>query len=412
MKLILHNVVCSLTSALDLVGVNEVHHGKRVSLMAANVAQTLGWSAQLQIDILYAGMLHDCGVSTTGEHKSLVSELDWSDSQNHCERGYQYLTECPPFSKYADWILYHHTHWSDLEKMDLAESDKLAANLIFLLDRVDFLQAKHIGFEHFDSNILIKKQRIIDDIQKYENSFFSPVLIDAFLLAAKKESFWLAMDDYYINASVQNYSELSPVIKLSFEEIRSIAELFSKVIDAKSTFTKEHSLYVALLSRFLAEKLDFNLNELQEIEIAGMLHDLGKLRVPDDILNKPGALTPEEKSYIARHSFDTVQLLRNVFPGTRIAEWAGFHHENLNGTGYPFHLTAEELDSGCKIIAVADTFQALVQNRPYRGTLTIEEILPIIDEMVVTGKLAKPIVEVLKKYQHESYAIASHGKIT
>ena len=406
MKLILHDIVCSLSSALDLVGVNEVHHGKRVSLMAANVAATLGWNEALQLDMLYSGMLHDCGVSTTGEHQKLVSELDWEDSQNHCERGYQYLAGCPSFAKYADWILYHHTHWTDLEKMDLHEQDKLAANLIFLVDRVDFLQAKYVGFDQFDCNILLKTHKIIDDISQYQASFFSPVLVEAFVQTAKKESFWLAMDSYYINTSVQYYSELSPIVRLNFEQIRSIAGLFSKVIDAKSRFTEEHSKYVAVLSRFLAEKLRFEEHELQEIEIAGMLHDLGKLRVPDEILNKPGPLTPQEQSYIARHSFDTVQLLRNIFPGTKIAEWAGFHHENVNGSGYPFHLKAEELDLGSKIIAVADTFQALVQNRPYRGTLTLAEILPIIDEMVDSGKLESNVVAVLKQYQHECYRLA------
>lgn len=405
MKLILHDVVCSLSSALDLVGVTEVHHGKRVALMAANVAQTLGWDVNVQLDLLYAGMLHDCGVSTTGEHEKLVAELDWQNSQEHCVRGSEYLLQCPLLQQYAPWIYYHHTHWEHLAHTDLRKFDQLVANLLFLVDRVDFLQANLVGFDKYDT-ILLKKQEVIAAINQYAGNLFAPELIAAFNQTAQKESFWLAMDPYYVNLSVQNYSELCPLIRLNFEQIRSIVALFSKVIDAKSPFTEKHSKSVAQLARFLAEKLAFKPHELEEIEIAGMLHDLGKLRVPDAILNKQGPLTPEERTFIIRHSFDTVQLLKNIFPKTKIAQWAGFHHENLNGSGYPFHLHSEQLDLGARIIAVADVFQALVQNRPYRGTLGIAEIMPIIESMLSAGKLDRGVVEVLQAHIDACYALA------
>jgi HD-GYP domain-containing protein (c-di-GMP phosphodiesterase class II) len=407
MKLVFHDVVCSLTSALDLVGVTEVYHGKRVAIMAANVAKVLGWSNEQQLDLLYAGMLHDCGVSTTTEHTKLVSELEWRDAYAHCERGSRYLNDCLPFAKYATWILHHHDHWTALQGTDLNEFDKLATNLIFLVDRVDFLQAKYVGFEKFDSNILLKKQKIVDEIQQYKGTYFSDVLMEGFLNAAEKESFWLSMDPYYINTSIQTYSIFSPQETLTFSLIRNIAELFSKVIDAKSPFTEQHSKYVAIVARFLAEKLGFDEDELEEIEIAGMLHDLGKLRVPDDILNKNSPLTEQEHAHIVRHSFDTQQLLKAIFPNTRIANWAAYHHESLNGHGYPFRLNAGELDLGARIVAVADVFQALVQKRPYRNTLTPDEIKPIMDAMVVNGKLDIDVLEVLNRYKDECYQLAS-----
>jgi HD-GYP domain-containing protein (c-di-GMP phosphodiesterase class II) len=406
MQLNLHDIVCSLSSSLDFVGVNDTHHGKRVALMAAGVANTLGWDEAMQLDMLYAGMLHDCGVSTTGEHAKLISELDWDNAQAHCIRGHRYLTECPLLAKYATWVLYHHTHWEDLETLALDKQDKLAANLLYLADRVDFLQLKYAGIGPGSNRIFFEKQRIIDEIARFAGSFFAPVLMDAFIRTARKESFWLAMDPFYVSLSVQNYSGFSPVVSLNFEQIRSIAELFSRVIDAKSHFTEEHSKRVALIARFLAAQLAFSEDELHQIEIAAMLHDLGKLRIPDDILNKNGPLTEEENGYILRHSFDTAQLLNSIFPRTKISHWAGLHHENLAGDGYPFRLHASEIDLGARIIAAADCFQALSQNRPYRESLALEQIVAIIEKMVTDGKLDTTVVSVLLDNREKCYQLA------
>lgn len=406
MELVFHDVICSLGSSLDLVGVTEVHHGKRVALMAASIAKALGWEEQAELDMLYAGMLHDCGVSNTEEHTHLVSELEWINTQTHCVRGHRYLNDCPVFEKYAIWILHHHTHWTELKHLDLPEHDKLAANLIFLVDRVDFLQAKYVNFNRRDSDILLKKCHIVEEIQAFRGTFFAPMLVDVFFEMSKRESFWLEMDAGYIDSSVRAYAPLSSRKFATFPMLLSIALLFSKVIDAKSHYTKEHSKYVAVLARFLAKKMGFNREEQQHIELAGMLHDLGKLRVPDYILDKRAPLNESERACMLRHSFDTMQVLKVVFPHTKIAEWAGYHHENLTGTGYPFHLSANELDLGSRIVAVADIFQALVQKRPYREPLNLTEIKLIMDDMVTEGKLDEKVVTVLEQFHEECYYLA------
>jgi HD-GYP domain-containing protein (c-di-GMP phosphodiesterase class II) len=127
--------------------------------------------------------------------------------------------------------------------------------------------------------------------------------------------------------------------------------------------------------------------------------------VPDSILTKNGELSAQERAYILRHSYDTVHLLKRVFPDTKIAQWAGFHHETPSGTGYPFHLKADEIDLGARIMSVADVFQALVQKRPYRDSLTLSEIKPIIRRMVSQGQLDEQVVRVLEHYQDECYQL-------
>jgi HD-GYP domain-containing protein (c-di-GMP phosphodiesterase class II) len=316
------------------------------------------------------------------------------------------LADCAPFAKYAHWILHHHEHWARLAQNQLlSDDDKLAANLIFLADRVDFLQANFINFTYNDGDILLEKDNIVKKIQTLGADYFSPMLIEAFVEISQKESFWLSMDAYYINTSLQEYATLSTRRYADFEMLLSIVMLFSKIIDAKSSHTKEHSKFVGVLARFLAEKMGFSEEEQQLIELAGMLHDLGKLRVPDSILTKNGELSAQERAYILRHSYDTVHLLKRVFPDTKIAQWAGFHHETPSGTGYPFHLKADEIDLGARIMSVADVFQALVQKRPYRDSLTLSEIKPIIRRMVSQGQLDEQVVRVLEHYQDECYQL-------
>ena len=412
MELVFHDVICSLSSSLDLVGVSESHHGKRTALMAAGIAKKLGWGTEVELDLLYASMLHDCGISNAENKNHLIPEIEWTNLHEHCERGAQYLTDCPVFGRYAPWILHHHTRWEDLQNLDLSEADKLAANLIFLVDRVDFLQAKFVDESRHDSDILLEKHHIMNEVLAFRGSFFAPELVDVFLEMGQRESFWLAMDPCYIDASVKVYCKLSERKTASFPMLRSIATLFSKFIDAKSPYTKEHSKYVAVLSRYLAKQLDFSKEDQQHIELAGMLHDLGKLRVPNYILDKQAALNDSERACMLRHSFDTMQLLEIAFPHTKIAQWAGHHHENLNGHGYPFHLTATELDLGSRIVAVADIFQALVQKRPYRNSLDLGQIKSIMDNMVTDGKLDGDVVGVLAQNYESCYILAQSPDAT
>lgn len=411
MELVLHDVICSLSSSLDLVGVTEVHHGKRVALIAAAIAAHLNWGKERELDMLYAGMLHDCGVSTAEGDPSFTSEIEWQNFQIHCQRGHRYLKNCSSFAKYALWILHHHTSWSELKGLNLSKNDKLAANLLFLADQVDFLQTKYLCVVR-GSDILIGKQQIIDEIFALRKTFFAPQLVDVFIEISKKEAFWLAMDDYYINASVQTYATHSKRKHANFETLHSIAELFSNIIDEKSHFTREHSKHVAMLARFLAKKLGFSKADQQHIELAGMLHDLGKLRVPNQILDKNGKLDEQERACMLHHSFDTLQILKTAFPHTKIPQWAGYHHENLRGTGYPFRLEADELDLGSRIIAVADIFQALVQRRPYRTSMPLIDIKIVMNDMVLEGKLDEDVFGVLEENYNDCYVLAQSNQAT
>ena len=128
--------------------------------------------------------------------------------------------------------------------------------------------------------------------------------------------------------------------------------------------------------------------------------------MPEAIIDKPGPLTREERAFVMRHSYDTGHILGKVFPGQPIADWASMHHENLLGTGYPFHRQAKAIPREARLIAVADIFQALSQERPYRGHMAKAEVMSRMDELRAPGRIDPEMVTLLHAQLDCCYALA------
>jgi HD-GYP domain-containing protein (c-di-GMP phosphodiesterase class II) len=387
----LRDAVYSLSDALDLVGVDEVHHGKRVAYMAVEICRGLELNAQAMDDLYHAAMLHDCGVSSTSVHRKLVSELDWEGAGAHCERGFDLLRACPPLQHLAMMVLHHHTHWDQLQTLGLDELTALQTNAIYLADRVDALLA-----QHRDQLVLAAVEEVRNTISSLTGDYFCPRLVEAFMGASGNEAFWLTleterMSEYHSGWLLRGVRE-----RLNFDAFRSIADIFSSIVDAKSSFTAEHSRGVARLARWLGKAAGLSEKSCQMLEVAGLLHDLGKLRVPDHLLDKRGELTAGEFLVMEQHSFDTYVILGRIRGLEEVAQWAGSHHERPNGTGYPFHQHGEALGLEPRIITVADVFQALAQNRPYRKALELDEIVAILSDMADREQVDSKIIGYIK----------------
>ncbi|MDH4262678.1 MAG: HD domain-containing protein [Spirochaetia bacterium] len=394
-------VIYALSDSLDFVGVDEIHHGKRVGIMAQECAKTMGMSEAQSKHVFEIGLLHDCGVSSTRVHQHLVSEFDWSSSQIHCDTGFELLNSVEFFRPMAMPIKYHHTHWQLLQDLDIDEKIKEYANIIYLADRVDVLGAAHYG-----KDILAAKEEIRRIVSEKSGEYFAPHINEAFWEASQKQAFWLSLTPEHIMHFMQNLSNERNSKLISPEELMEIALLFSKIVDTKSPFTMEHSFGVAKISRYLAEKLNLSKEVLYKIEIAGLLHDLGKLKIPDEILEKTDKLTENERGIIQIHSFETYEILSNITGLEDIARWAAYHHERADGKGYPFQINKDNLEIESKIIAASDVFQALVQNRPYRPALSIPEALVILNEMVIDGSLDSEIVKIISENSIECHELA------
>lgn len=387
MKINFDQFLHALSDTIDLVGVDELQHGKRVAFMALECAKSIGETSPRQQTLYRAGLLHDCGVSSTKVHKSLVNELEWAESDTHCQVGAQRVMEFGPLAEYGEVIRYHHTRWENLRNLPLDAQVKDDANLIFLLDRVDALAAMAGS-----SNTLAVCGEIRDKIARLSGVYFKPDLVDCFLAASDQEAFWISQEPQHLTSYLKTRRSVDEDVFLDGDDIASMASLFSQIVDAKSPYTAEHSRGVARLARYLAKRFGLAEETCLKIELAGLLHDLGKLQVPDAILSYDGGLAGESLAIMRHHSYVSFIILNRIGGFEDITLWAANHHEKLDGSGYPFKRSTEELSTESRIVMIADIFQALAQERPYRRSLKTETILDILVDQAEKGKLDREIV--------------------
>jgi putative nucleotidyltransferase with HDIG domain len=356
----LTQLVHMLSDMLDLVGVDDLHHGKRVAYMCLETGRNLGFDPIQMKNLYHAALLHDCGVSTTNTHTHIINELDWAGAQEHCARGSLLLEAQPLFKQLVPLISLHHTHWQELDTRD-QPALALSANLIHLCDRADAMMQ-----QVSNKPWLAVRNSIRDRLAHYRDSWFQHELLDAFLSVSKPESFWLRMQPQHLSQYMAERELADEHQMISTGLLRRVAILAAEIVDTKSHFTARHSQGVSRFSAHLAERAGFETEICWQIEIAGLLHDIGKMRVPDSILEKPASLSFPERAVMLGHSFESYQILHHIKGFEDITRWAAYHHETLIGDGYPFHLTETDLDTPSRIVAIADIFQALTQQRPYR----------------------------------------------
>ena len=164
------------------------------------------------------------------------------------------------------------------------------------------------------------------------------------------------------SSKVQILQDLS---ELFYKTIKSIAQ----ALDAKDKYTHGHSMRVTLYALALAKKMDLPDDLLEEIETTGLLHDIGKIAIPEKILLKPGKLTEEEYAVIKTHPELGEKLVEGIEKLKLISGWLKSHHERYDGKGYPDGLAGEQIPVSSRIIAIADTYDAMTSSRSYRSAL-------------------------------------------
>ncbi len=279
--------------------------------------------------------------------------------------------------------------WDKLGRPNLEPMTALFANLIYLADRVDV----QIAACPVNDSLLMSMAPIRDLVTRHRGTNFAPELVEAFLEASVPEAFWLALSPDYVAEHVTEMHHSGNSRTVTHADLKRFALIIADIVDAKSHFTKEHSIGVSQLSRYLGGLAGFSGERLGEIEIAGLLHDIGKLQVPDEVLDSPAALSMAERAVIMKHSFATWRILRRIGGLGDVARWASEHHESVGGQGYPFHFAGREIPIESRIIKVADVYQALAQTRPYRRAAPPGEILRMLREMQARNEVDAGIVD-------------------
>ena len=225
--------------------------------------------------------------------------------------------------------------------------------------------------------------------------WFDPRLVDALFAAIRENRLWERLADADLTATVSGLEPADRAVRLTDERLDLTALAFARVIDAKSPFTYRHSEGVAEVAVAMSRKMGFPESVVRDQMRAGLLHDIGKIGISNRILDKPGRLTDAEYALVKLHPALTADVLRRVTPFRSIVEVAASHHERLDGSGYHRGLTGAELGQQARILAVADVFDALSQDRPYRRAMPMERVLRILRSESGSG-LCPESVEVLE----------------
>ena len=168
------------------------------------------------------------------------------------------------------------------------------------------------------------------------------------------------------------------VAQLEEESYLNMVQLLSSAVDARDPYTQRHSRRVAELAVALASHLGFNESQVSSLETAALLHDVGKIGVPDDILRKPVGLDPDEYALVQQHPILATRIL-GATPHPEILPWIAAHHERWDGAGYPDGLAGEQIPLQSRIMSLCDSFDAMTSDRPYRPALSTSEARALIE---------------------------------
>ncbi len=384
----LHRLVLSLSEALDSVNPWVADHQLRVAYMSTRMARVLGYRGQRLRDVFHAAALHDIGLIRAENRVRAVVLNTLEGIEWHGKAGYVLLKDSEFFAEAAPAVRHHHAAWHDGRGAE-AHGDPVppASFILALADTVD----RHI---RRDVPILQQTKALAERILSGRGGEFPPDCVEAFLEVSRAPAFWLDATSKRIYAILTREVDW-PTLTINETAVEGIAQIFGRLVDSLSPWTGTHSAGVAATAVALASRLNFSPREQTLMRAAGYVHDLGKITVPSGILDKPGKPTPEEWAILQGHTWHTFRILDTIGGMPQISEWAAFHHERLDGKGYPFGHEGKDLTLGSRIMAVADTFTAVTEDRPYRKGMTETEALGVLTTLVDNGGLDGQVVNTL-----------------
>ncbi len=422
----LSEVVAGLSRALDITEGHPQGHAARSCVIGLKLAGLIGMPEAEQHDLFYALLLKDAGCSSNaarvhqlfGGDDHLVKRAVWlTDWRNlreklsyglgyigrgegwikrlsrmahlaaagpaaerqifqvRCDRGAAIALELGLSPVTAAAIRGMDEHWDGGGQPAGTQGDDipLAARIVGLAQVVEIF-SQDLGHAH-----------ALDVARARSGRWFEPSLVEAAVALGRDGQFWHDLRTLDPALLVSRTEPERTAIIADDARLDGVAQAFASVIDAKSPYTCDHSRRVAEYASAIGARLGFEGQAAIRLRRAALLHDIGKLGVPNSILDKPGKLTPEEWQVIRLHPRHTLSILESVPLFREFAVDASCHHEKLNGTGYHAGLTASDLSMAARVIAVADVTDALSAERPYRPPLDAGEVCRILEDECRAG---------------------------
>jgi putative nucleotidyltransferase with HDIG domain len=417
----LSTVLSAMSYALDLTEGQPQGHASRSCLIGMRIAEELQLTAGERSDLFYALLMKDAGCSSNAAR---VSQLFGGDDQD-AKRG---LWE-RDWRKWGEKIRYA-LEYTEPDGTLLERARRFAALAIsgpssqrelfeIRCDRGANI-ARALGVseptavaircmdEHWDGGGYpegMRKHQIplyariiglaqvaeiywgmggpqaaIEVARDRRSRWFDPELVRVLLAVGASDRLWTDLAAPSLQETIAAAEPIDRAIPADETRLDTIAHAFALVVDAKSNFTYHHSDRVAVICDALAAELALPAAERVRLRRAALLHDIGKLSVPNRILDKPGTLEADEWAIVKQHPYFTYEILARVPVFSDFAYDASCHHEHVNGRGYYRGVSGDALSTHARIMATADVFDALSAARPYRGPLPLDQVLKIIGE--------------------------------
>jgi len=389
----LKELAVPMIKAIDSFNYLLKSHHRRVAVISYYIGKQLKLNDDDLTLLIIAAALHDIGALSVQERDMLL-KVDVVNPTPHCIMGYHMLASFSAFKDIAQIIKHHHINYIDSLKVKRGEI-LLQSHIIHLADRVDILISP-------DEFILNQKSNVTDKIQVRVGSIFHPEVFKAFLETSKSDIFWNEINRLDMD---QLFSKISFSINfnLTIDNVLEFALTISKIIDFRSKFTASHSYTVAHLSSLIGGYFGLSDDKCKKLMVAGYLHDIGKIGIDPGLIEKNKPLTNEEFNIMKLHTYYTGQILNELNTSDWFSEiviWAQRHHEKADGSGYPYALEDKDLDLGVKILAYSDVISALMEERPYRKSLSIDVVMDMIREKIA-AKVSTEIFDEIEKHKEQ-----------
>ncbi len=373
-----------------------VGHSKRIAVLSILIGKEMGLDDKKLTDLAAYAILHDNALTEViqeeNQYKIYNNGIGYSDEDYNirCATiGEKNMSLLPFRTNNRDVILLHNENADGSGPFGRHyENTPVKAQIIHLANCVD---------THCDLTTVSKDnyEEICNYVKRFSGILFSVDVSLAFLKGFKYKvlnNLQVTNIDSYLRGLIRRHDD-----EYSHAEVDNLATLLARIVDFKSHYKCRHSIGVAQRAKIMAEYYRFTPDKVTKYYLAGALHDIGKLMVSIDILDKPDRLSDTEFEKMKSHAYYTYSILSGIKGMKDIALWASHHHEKLNGQGYPFHLTAEELSPEERLMTCCDIYQALAEERIYKEAYPHDKIIGIMRSGVEKGEIDGNIVNDLDR---------------
>ncbi len=359
-----------------------IDHGLRVAWLTSRLLALKGtvYTPAQRRDICMLAVLHDVGAYKTEEIDQMV-QFETGRVWAHAIYGSLFLKHFSPFQYLSDLVLYHHANWSLLESLDIDPSHKELAQFILVADRADI----------FFNQQSTEPDRFFSVMEEGRGTQYAPQVLD---LLHQVEVFTPTPAELESDPLLYDMVCTPP---FSTEDTDAIFKMLIYAIDFRSRHTVTHTMTTVIVSQSISRLLGMDEEDVALVVNSSLLHDLGKVSIPVEILEFPGKLSPQAMAIMRTHVDMTGDILGDCVT-EKLRQVVIRHHEKLDGSGYPLGLTAETLSLPDRVVAVADIFSALCGARSYKTAFPKAKVLGILNQMGADRLIDSNIVSLINTH--------------